>query len=190
MSSVQALPDRRAPTLSDLSRCVRAYVADAERHFDMDAAREHVARRGVQPEAVRGAIAAMVGGYVQEAQDAVVLEQAIRTDPLLVRRFWQEATSRGPRSEATVAWSIRRAARRHLCGQQPARAAARQVYGARRPREGRSARRRARRATARAGPGDGGPGEPPPPRLAVAPPPRAILTYGHLTAEQRGELTR
>ncbi len=40
--------------------------------------------------------------------------------------------------------------------------------------------------TSGADPGDEGPGEPPPPRLGLAPPPRAILTYGLLTAEQRG----
>lgn len=34
--------------------------------------------------------------------------------------------------------------------------------------------------------GDDPPGEPPPPQLALAPPPRATLSYALLTAEQRG----
>lgn len=53
-----------------------------------------------------------------------------------------------------------------------------------RPRVRQAARRR---STARSGtpPGDEGPGEPP--QLRLAPPPRAVLTFGCLTAQQRGE---
>src|SRR4051812_49254645 len=46
------------------------------------------------------------------------------------------------------------------------------------------------RSSTRAGPGDDGPGEPPPaaaPRLALAPKPRTIYTFAVLTRDARGE---
>jgi hypothetical protein len=55
----------------------------------------------------------------------------------------------------------------------------------------RQARPRSRRTassstTSGTDPGGDGPGDPPPPRLALAPPPRAIYSFAGLTAEQRG----
>ncbi len=62
--------------------------------------------------------------------------------------------------------------------------APRQPRAPRAPRQPREQRPGARRATTARD--DGDPDEPPPARVAPAPKPKAILTYGHLTADERG----
>jgi hypothetical protein len=54
------------------------------------------------------------------------------------------------------------------------------------PRRRRTAARRAAGPRAGSDPGDDDPDGPPRPRLSLAPPPRAILTYAVLTADERG----
>jgi hypothetical protein len=78
----------------------------------------------------------------------------------------------------------------HSCGS--TRSPSHRATSPRRPRRVPRARARARRSPAakRAGPTSSDdpsePGEPEPPRLRLAPPPRAVLSFGCLTTDERG----